>query len=197
MAPEDLAVGAATRPYPGETANGDGWQVDWHLGACRLAVLDGLGHGPQAAAATDAALKTLGTRPDLSPGDALTACHTALLSTRGAAMSVATIDSAGQLLQYAGVGNVDAHLLRSGRQERLVAYRGIVGGTLPTVRTFSFDLGAEWLLVVHTDGIRSRFQLEDLGVELQADPQKLADAILASWSRETDDATVVIIRPKP
>jgi len=61
-------------------------------------------------AAADAALNTLSVHPELSPKEALTACHTALLSTRGAAISIVTIDSASEELIYAGIGNVDGHV---------------------------------------------------------------------------------------
>ena len=115
MAPEDVAIGSASRPYPGELVNGDAWQVDWYQGGCRIAVIDGLGHGPQAADAAHAALTTLSSRPELSPSDALKCCHRALSATRGAAISIATIDTAAEELIYAGIGNVDAHLLLEGR----------------------------------------------------------------------------------
>jgi serine phosphatase RsbU (regulator of sigma subunit) len=193
VAPEDLTVGAATRAYPGETANGDAWQLDWHDGACRIAVIDGLGHGPEAAAAAQAALETLALRPELSPADALKACHTALAGTRGAAISIARIDTTSEQLTYAGIGNVDGHLLRQGRQERLTAQRGIVGAALPSVRPASYLLQAEWMLVMHTDGIRSRFHVEDLPSDLQTQPQQLAEVILGGWSRDTDDATVIVV----
>jgi serine phosphatase RsbU (regulator of sigma subunit) len=196
MAPDQLIVCAASQTYPGETANGDAWQADWHEGSCRISVIDGLGHGPQAAAASLAALETLRLHPELSPRDALTACHTALFSTRGAAMSIATIDTACELLVYAGIGNVDAHLLRRGQQERLVAYRGIVGAALPRIHDFRFSLERQWLLLMHTDGIRSRFRLEDLPPALHANPQQLAETILSDWGRPSDDATIVVIRPR-
>jgi hypothetical protein len=180
VAPDDISVAVATRPYPGETLNGDAWRLDWFEGACRLAVIDGLGHGPQAAIAAATALETLGSRPDLSPVDALRACHAALGATRGAAMSVASI--------------VEGHLVRQGQQQRLVAYRGIVGAAFPNVRPQSFDLQSTWLLLLHTDGIRARFHLEDMPSELKDEPQRLADGLLGGWSRDADDATIVVIR---
>ena len=32
-------MAAASRPHPNETANGDAWAVDWHDGACRIALI--------------------------------------------------------------------------------------------------------------------------------------------------------------
>jgi anti-sigma regulatory factor (Ser/Thr protein kinase) len=196
-----LRVGAASRPYPGESANGDGWAATWDGAACRLTVVDGLGHGPEAAAATRAALDALAARPALAPGDALRACHVALGSTRGAAVSVARIEPTLHRLSFAGVGNVEARLWANGpagRASRPIAYRGIVGTALPTVRVAEYDLADGWLLILHTDGVSARFELDPAGSGTSPgggggiDPQALAETLLARWGRQTDDATAVV-----
>jgi hypothetical protein len=133
----------------------------------------------------------LARSPELSPVDSLRLCHAALGATRGAAVSIALV-AAGARLEYAGVGNVEAHLWQGGVQQRLIAFRGIVGAVLPQPRAFSFDLRPDWLLVMHTDGIRARFELD--AASLDHDAQRLADDLLAEWSRPTDDAAVVVVR---
>ena len=188
-------LGAATRPYPGETANGDGWAVSWDGDACRLTVVDGLGHGPAAAAATRAALDALAARPGLGPADALRTCHAALAGTRGAAVSVARLEPDRRRLTYAGVGNVEARLWPAGPAgpaTRPIAYRGIVGAVLPTLRPAEFDLAEGWLLVLHTDGLSARLVLEPESAAAGVEPQALAEALLTRWGRATDDATVVV-----
>jgi hypothetical protein len=124
----------------------------------------------------------------------LQACHAALGGTRGAAISIASIDAAGARLLFAGVGNVDGHLFQEGHQTRLVAYRGIVGAVLPTVHVLAFDLRQGWILVMHTDGVRARFQMDALPADMREDPQRLADGIMADWRRPTDDATIVVLQ---
>lgn len=190
-----LAIAAASRAYPDEVENGDAWQVDWHANTCRIAVVDGLGHGSQAAAAARAACQALARGPALTPLEGLRVCHAALANTRGAAISIASIELDTSRLVYAGVGNVDAHLWQAERQERLVGYRGIVGRTLPTLRDFSIRLQPDWVLLIHTDGVSGRFRVDTLFAELLTDPQELARHILKEWGRSSDDATVVVIRP--
>jgi hypothetical protein len=187
-----VRLGAATRPCPGETENGDRWIVHHHAGVARIAVIDGLGHGAPAAQAAEAALAALARRPELSPVDGLRICHEPLRGTRGAAISLVSIDAAAQRLVYSGVGNVEAHLWRGGRWERPITYRGIVGVTLPTVRAFDFVLGAAWLLILHTDGLSARLELDDPAEALGRDPADLADDLLRRWARDHDDATVVV-----
>jgi serine phosphatase RsbU (regulator of sigma subunit) len=98
---------------------------------------------------------------------------------------------------FAGVGNVDAHLVQDGRQQRLVAARGIIGAALPGLRDLVVDLQPGWLLVMHTDGVRARFVLDALPAGLRAQPQELAEAILMGWGRATDDATIVVAQRVP
>ena len=197
MSERPLIVRAEGRPYPGETVNGDGWAVDWHEGACRIAMIDGLGHGPEAAKATEAATTVLSANPALSPDDALRRCHMALRGTRGAVISIARIEPLAGRLVYAGVGNVEARLWRDGEQERPVAFRGIVGVTLPRIRTFEYALGDAWALLLHTDGISARFVGPDVLDVTQDDPLELVPLLLRDWSRATDDATALVVRPRP
>ena len=190
-----LTFAAAGRPFPGEVVSGDAWHVDWHASSCRIAVIDGLGHGPEAAAAAEAATDILAANPQLSPGPALEACHVALRGTRGAAMWVGSIDMDTGRVVYAGVGNVEAHLWQEGKQVRLIGQRGIVGAALPHIRAYDVSLANRWVLVVCTDGLRERFNLEDTPTPVRSDPRKLADTLLEEWGRSTDDALVVVIGP--
>ena len=68
MACDTLNIATATRPHPHETLSGDLWTVQWAAdGACRLAVIDGLGHGPAAHEAASAAVRALGRGAVTSP----------------------------------------------------------------------------------------------------------------------------------
>lgn len=183
------------RPYPGESVSGDAWQLTGENGRYRLALVDGLGHGPEAAFAAQRALTTLAAQPALGPAESVQACHRALAGTRGAAISVVYLDLIAGELCFAGIGNVDAQLWQPARMERLMPYRGIVGAVMRTVREFVYRLEAEWLLVMHTDGIRGRFDLPALPAFRHRNLEGLATAILTDWGRPSDDATVVVAQP--
>jgi serine phosphatase RsbU (regulator of sigma subunit) len=187
-----LTIVSATRPFPGETVNGDAWTIHRYGNVFRLAVIDGLGHGPDAAAAAQMALTCLDEIGDVDVAAVIRACHEVLGRTRGVVMSVARVDLSAQHLQYAGVGNVEARLRQGDKEERLISYRGVVGSTMPTIRTFEFALSSNWRLIVHTDGIRARF---DLAAEIdgQTIDQEWAQRFLLRWARPTDDATVVLV----
>jgi serine phosphatase RsbU (regulator of sigma subunit) len=194
MATFPVAVAVAARPYPGETVSGDAWQVDWHGSVCRIALVDGLGHGPQAATAALAAVAALAAEPALNPVDAVHSCHAALADTRGAALLVASIDLSRAQLIVAGAGNVEARLYQDGGAKHLMTDRGIVGSVLPRVRPVEMTLAPEWHLVMHTDGIKRRFDAQPL-LATTPDGDGLAQAVLAGWARATDDATVLVAQP--
>lgn len=197
MGPPNVLTAAATRPYPGESTNGDAWQLDGDDGRYRLTLVDGLGHGPEAAFAARAALDALATRPLLGPADSLQVCHQALIGTRGAAISVVCLNLLTAELRFAGIGNVEVQLWQRARVERLIAYRGIVGLAMRTIREFVYPLEADWVVVMYTDGIRDRFDLQVLPALQQRNMQDLAAAILTEWSRVGDDATVVAAQQAP
>lgn len=194
MAPIPLLIGSAVRPYPTEDVSGDVWHVDWRPAGCRIAVIDGLGHGPAAAAAATTARDALAASPDDPPDEALRRCHAALHGTRGAAIAIAAIDLSTARLTFAGVGNVAGRHHGAGRMQHVVSSRGIVGAMLPTIRPVVVELAADWILILHTDGVSDRFDLGDLGDAIDLDAQPLANFILARWGRATDDACVVVAR---
>jgi serine phosphatase RsbU (regulator of sigma subunit) len=189
-----VEVAGASRPYPGESANGDAWTVAWPHGGCRIAVIDGLGHGPEAAKAARAAVDALEAHPELDPVHALALCDRALAGTRGAAISIAAIDPAHTRLTYVGIGNVEAQLWQPSGAQRPIAYRGIVGAAHRTVRAFELALTVEWVLLLHTDGVSARLNLADYVEQARDDLPAVAQAVLARWGRARDDATVVVAR---
>lgn len=191
-ADSSVVIGGATRPRPGETENGDAWTVQRHNGRVRVSLVDALGHGPEAARASGAALVQLERRPELGPLEALELCHAHLHGTRGAAVAIALVDPAAGALTYAGIGNIEARLVAGGRVERLISYRGIVGSAIRTVRAFERALPSPWLLALHSDGVSGRSELPDPSRD--ADLDALAAGLLGTWARESDDATVVLAR---
>lgn len=169
--------------------------MHWHGGQCRIALIDGLGHGPEAAAAARLALATLDAHPELAPVEALTACQRALTGSRGAVMAIVQIDPASRRLVHVGIGNIEGHIGGATHTTRIVSDRGIVGGPARQVRAYHAELDADWLLLLHSDGVSARLNLREEARRHAADPQAMAEAVLSEWGRTTDDATVVVARP--
>ena len=196
MAGPLLEWGVAARPLPGEHESGDHFLVKTFAEGAAIAVVDGLGHGAEAAAAARRAIATVeaATRDPLPT--LFRRCHEALLGSRGVVMSVAAISVGHSQLTWAGVGNVDACLLRphaEGGKVRtsLVTRGGVLGREVPPLTPATLALDPGDLLVFATDGIREGF-LEVMS--LDDEPQRAASRILATYGKGTDDALVLVAK---
>lgn len=190
-----LDWGVASRPLPGEPESGDGHFVRETSFGWLLAVADGLGHGREAAAASRALVEVLERHVEEPLIELLRRCHDRLRTTRGVAISLATIEAASGTLNWVGVGNVEGLLCRAAPAVPQTIYitlrGGIVGYRLPEVQPGVLPLQDGDLLVLATDGIREGFPA---AVVPQQPPQAIADRILANFARPNDDALVLVAR---
>ena len=188
--------GVATLMLAGEQESGDLHLIKPVGTGVMVSVVDGLGHGAEAAAAARTAVAALNRHAQESVLPLLQRCHQALAGTRGVVVSVALFDRADGSMTWLGVGNVEGVLLyadsgRRRRRERLVTRGGIVGSELPPLRAEVLAVAPGDTLILATDGIRSGFA-DDLAID--APPQQLADQILARSGKSTDDALVLVAR---
>ncbi|HEY5910559.1 MAG TPA: SpoIIE family protein phosphatase [Verrucomicrobiae bacterium] len=193
---QSVAWGVATRPLAGQSVSGDGHLVKPFSGGVLMAVLDGIGHGEEAAAAVNVAVGILETCAGEWPTALIQRCHIALKNTRGAVMTVASLDISTGQLAWSGVGNVEGLLVRSGVAaggacERLVLRNGVVGYELPDLRVSTTAMVAGDVLVLATDGVSPGFAPP---WERTHSPQRIADRILSQNLKSTDDALVLVAR---
>lgn len=185
----------AATPFPGEQALGDRAVVTFAGDRALAAVIDGVGHGPDAAAAAEAAVSVLGRSPGLDPAAELFECNRALQDTRGAAVSLTTIDLREHAMTWLGVGNVEARLLRGAEPipatESLLLQSGIVGLDLPHLSPQTIAIARGDVLIFATDGIRRDFA--DMLV-VSGSCRDIAQRILAQHAHGSDDALVLVIR---
>lgn len=193
-----LDWGIAAVALPGEAESGDLHLVRPIAGGALVAVVDGLGHGAEAASAARTAVAALGPQPHESPLSLFEHCHKALKGTRGVVMSLALFRRTDASMTWLGVGNVEGMLVRAdgvgpGTRARssLVTRGGIVGSELPRLQPEEHRLATGDILIFATDGIREGF-VE--GLPGDATPQQLADHILARHRKGTDDALVLVAR---
>jgi len=194
-----IAVGAASRPIQGEFVSGDAHAVvPWAKGAV-VAVVDGLGHGPKAAAASAVVLAALRKHADLPMEAMFFEMHRAALGSRGAVGAVARIDEHTSTVHIAGLGNIGVVVARktTGRSIQAPLVPGVLGSSYREVRPQTFLLGRGDRVLLYSDGIRSRVDLQELA---HLSPQEAADSLLASRAKPTDDALCVVfeaVAPRP
>ncbi len=188
--------GVAMRPLSGQAVSGDQYLITPSPGGVVVAVLDGLGHGEEAARAAEIAVATLKQNVHQPLNSLIAICHTALSKTRGVVMSMASFDLCNRTMSWLGVGNVAGILLRAKGDPRpayedLLLRGGVVGYQLPSLRVSVLPVMEGDLLAFATDGIRDNFSE---GLSPDDTPQQNADRILARFGKETDDALVLVLR---
>jgi anti-sigma regulatory factor (Ser/Thr protein kinase) len=185
-------VSGLSVPKPGETVCGDDWS--WRVGPHGWSVLvaDGLGHGPDAAAAAAEAVRIFQYRADRSAGDILAEAHSALRHTRGAAVAIAELR--GDELTFTGVGNIGGTVVAPEGSRSMVSLPGIVGHECRKIQTFPYPLADGSRLVLFSDGLQSRWTLDRYPALRLADPVLLAAVLYRDFARGRDDVTVVAAR---
>jgi serine/threonine protein phosphatase PrpC len=182
----------ASQTLSGQGTSGDLGLVKLLPEGALVAVVDGLGHGEEAAAAAKIAIDTLVARAGESLIDLVNHCHEALRRTRGVVMSLASFNSRDNTMTWLGVGNVEGFLLHpsaSSGQESLLVRGGLVGDQLPHLSASTLLVTKGDVLILATDGVRPDFVRN---VILTETPQQIADRIMAWHSRGTDDALVLV-----
>ena len=187
--------GVAALPIPGQTVSGDRHVVKPFPRGLLVAAVDGLGHGDEAAAAAEIAVRVLETHSHESVLSLVERCHESLRMTRGVVMSLGSFSARGTLT-WVGVGNVEGRLTRASpgadrRSVSLLLQGGVVGGKLPNLSSAAVLVDPGDTLIFATDGVRGDFR-EDL--TQREPPQRIADRILAEYGKRTDDALVVVAR---
>jgi anti-sigma regulatory factor (Ser/Thr protein kinase) len=188
------SVGVVSVPLRGEDECGDDWAVDARAGRLVAMVVDGLGHGPDAAVAALAAMSAFRDVAGDYPQGILEAMHTAMHRTRGAALSVTVLDTARRTARFCGVGNVDGRVLTGGANRQMMPQSGIVGHTMPRMQLVEIPWPTGGRLVMHSDGISSRWEVGHYPGILARHPALLAGVVFRDFARDRDDATVLVLR---
>jgi anti-sigma regulatory factor (Ser/Thr protein kinase) len=201
--PEDPATvraGGINVPFARAEYSGDAWTWVRAGDRATLMLADGLGHGPEAAHASTAAVEELHRSAHLSPADCLGRLDTALRGTRGAAVAVAQVDTAAGLLRFAGVGNIGARLRTGNSWRSLLSRPGIIGVHRPgRLREDRMSWPADGTLILHSDGLPSRWTPPVEAAMLTADPAVVAAGVIrdaGSAARPVrDDTAVAVLAP--
>jgi anti-sigma regulatory factor (Ser/Thr protein kinase) len=186
-------VGAICIPLRGETACGDAWHVTSVRQRITVLVVDGLGHGPAADLVAAIALRGAPRLVTGSPESALSGFDTAMRGTRGAALSMTVVDTKARTVRFSGVGNVDGRIVSNDPAHYLAPQGGIVGHTMPVPRASDAPWPPGSRLVMHSDGVSSRWRMDAYPGLLLAHPALVAGVLYRDFGRERDDATVVVL----
>jgi anti-sigma regulatory factor (Ser/Thr protein kinase) len=189
-----LVKGVISQEKAGEPVCGDAWSVSQGRGRVVVFVVDGLGHGPDAAAASRAALEAVQKNLHRDAPNLMEAVHGALRPTRGAAAAVALLQPESELCSFCGIGNIAASIRSAGASRSMVSHNGILGHQVRKMQEFQYPFPKGALLIMHSDGIATHWDLAAYpGIESRH-PALVSAALFRDHSRLRDDLTVLALR---
>lgn len=185
-------VGSAQAPKKGETVCGDAWTMIERSGAYWIMMVDGLGHGELAAAASQQAARVFESSRMDTAARVIEEIHAGMRSTRGAAVAVAEIR--GDVIRYCGLGNIASTILSAGKSSQMVSQPGTAGAEARKISEFTYSWNAASTLVMHSDGLQTQWNLERYPGILRRSPSVIAGALYRDFSRGRDDVSVLVVR---
>lgn len=194
LPPGFLELGVVCLPKAGEAVPGDAWASFTSGQRSLLLVADGLGHGPLAAKASLEAVRVFEAHAHRSPKEIVELAHQALRSTRGAALAVAEVNFERQSIRFTGVGNIAASFLSPMVNYNLISHNGTVGHEARKVQEFTYQWHASGILILHSDGLSTHWQLERYPGLSYKHPSLIAGILYRDFNRDRDDLTVLVAR---
>lgn len=189
--------GGVCIPIPGEVVSGDAWAVRSDEAGRTMMVVDGLGHGPEAAKVAAQATRLFDKYWRSGPMETLQALHAGLRATRGGAVAVARVEWSPARVRYAGVGNiVGAIATTDARLRRMISYNGTIGHTARNIQeqVYPLEQADDATIIMHSDGIGTSWSLAAYPGLLARHPSLLAAVIYRDYARGRDDATVLVVK---
>jgi negative regulator of sigma-B (phosphoserine phosphatase) len=184
-----LTTAQRRRPMEGLTACGDAVielrDAGWNL----FAVVDALGHGPDAAKSADQAVLAAERAKRQPLAQVFEAVHRSLSGLRGVVMSALLVEDTGTT--FAGVGNVE--LFGPEGVSRPVSMAGTLGSGTYRFRAFDVALSAGQRWVLASDGIKAREVNALLSTLRSESAEACAEALLTRITRAHDDASVLVL----
>jgi len=194
--PQRWEVGGLSVPLEGEDACGDAWDILTEDEDLRLMVADGLGHGPFAEEASREAVAVFRKYPTSSPAAVMEFAHLALGKTRGAAGAVLRISLSKKEVIGSGIGNISMRLSSESGSRSLISDNGTLGGRARRAQEARLPWHPDAILVVHSDGLGSQWNLADYPGLAARHPSVVAGLLYRDFQRERDDTTVVVVKEK-
>jgi anti-sigma regulatory factor (Ser/Thr protein kinase) len=189
-----LEVGIVCLPVTTEEACGDAWAVHQFRERTLVMVTDGLGHGEHAAQASTAAAKIFEECLDRTPAQIVECMHNALRWTRGVAVAIAELLWSQHLVRYAGVGNISGRLVSAEGVRGMVSQNGTAGLEARTIQEVSYPWPDDGLLILHSDGLAPRWDLEDYPGLRARHAALIGGVLFRDYNRIRDDTAVVVVR---
>ncbi len=185
-------VAIIAKAKEGEKVCGDAHYIEYFPNNdFALLVVDGLGHGQDAHIAATQAVALYKDTEKHSPAQALQFLHEGLRKTRGAVGMALYYNAAEKSLTYCGIGNIAGKLTGFNTNKALISFNGILGMTASRMHDNSISIDSSRLLMLHSDGINTRWDFNQYPQLTKHDPAIIAACLYRDFNRNNDDLTIV------
>jgi anti-sigma regulatory factor (Ser/Thr protein kinase) len=195
--PCPLSFGVATRPRTFGAPNGDGFVIKQWARSALVGIIDGLGHGQFAHRAASTARQYVETHFDQPLDQLFRGTGRAARATRGVVMALARFDWGLGRMCFASVGNIETRVFPSSAEFKFPVRRGVIGLNAPSAKVVEHPWPLDNTMVLHSDGLRSHWGLDDFPELTRQTPAAAAEQLLRALAREQDDATVLVVGGRP
>lgn len=189
----DMRFGVTQHSLHHDPACGDVWHLAYEDGNISALIIDGLGHGEDAERAGLAGAKPFALTPFADPVMLMEDLHRDMIGTRGGAVAFAQFHAERDSLTFTGIGNIGASLIAADKSRGLASHPGIVGVQYRKARPFDYAPVNGHLLIMYSDGIQSRWNLQDYPGLVHRHPAVIASVLHRDFFRGRDDVTVLVV----
>lgn len=180
---------------PGQLVCGDGTEVRFLEDKVMLFVGDGLGHGPNAKDAVDKSIKVFNSSTSCDPAEMIREMNVEVKKSRGLVGTVAIADLQKKKWEICGIGNIYSRMQKGLEFRNYISHNGIISVNIPArLENTVWDMEKFQLIILCSDGIKTRWDLNKYPSILKFDPMIIAAAIYKDHARHTDDMTVFIAK---
>jgi len=189
-----LDVGGASRAHPHMEVNGDAFLIRKWGEYILVSVIDGLGHGQFAHKTSVSALNYIEKHYDQPLSSLFRGVGRACRSTRGVVMALVRFDWLNKTVSIGSIGNIEIRVFETGDVPKVVTKRGIIGtaSVVPLIREHPWD--ERGIMVIHSDGIQTHWTWDEFSTHYGEPETVLAGIMPSRLSRDTDDATLVVVK---
>jgi anti-sigma regulatory factor (Ser/Thr protein kinase) len=190
-----VSVNALCVPKRREIECGDGYCIRQSQSGVMVFFADGLGHGPQAKEAVDAASEIFMCCEETDPVDIIRKLHDNIRKTRGLVGTVALFDTTVNKLRFCGVGNIHSRFYTGIESRNFMSYNGTIGMTIPSsLHSSDASLEKNQHLILCSDGIQTRWDLARYPGIFKFNTMVLAASIYKDSTRGNDDASILVVK---
>jgi anti-sigma regulatory factor (Ser/Thr protein kinase)/serine/threonine protein phosphatase PrpC len=195
--PEPFETAVAGEPYPGELISGDDAVCLRSESGFLAAVCDGLGHGPEAREASKRAVESIARNRDLDLREIVLTVHSEISGSRGCALSIARFHKQTATLQCLSAGDVRSHLYYIRDTHFFTSTPLVIGEAALSPRRLRIEeatIAPGSVFAMFTDGLETKATLKGQLDLLRRPAIVIAQHLIESHSRRTDDSLVFVAR---